>query len=339
MHAPCSEAGFSSQNGDRTWGMYYQKAVLCCEFFALNAKNVHKEIIPVYGVECLSCKELHNRVEKFSQGSSKVTYEAWPGHLVEIATEATVQRVEELIQADRKKCAQSGWPENWKAEKKWTEWVCPWNISYGMQMKEKIFLTGLLLGMNCRCITTKLKSKQASMQWNHPSSPSTKKFKVRSTPRLEGYACHVLEFSGSTVSPFQKSGENVNSSLQCEVLFKVWDVIHRKLPGQLARGVLLHHDNVRPHSAWATQDRIRVLQWELLQSQPYSPDLAPSDFSMFGSLINHLGGKRFADDEEVEMEMQKWLRQQSKDFYAVSFNALVKQWYKCINVGGRYVEK
>jgi hypothetical protein len=60
---------------------------------------------------------------------------------------------------------------------------------------------------------------------------------------------------------------------------------------------------------------------------------------MFGLLINHLGGKRFADDEEVEMEMRKWLRQQSKDFYAVSFNALVKQWYKCINVGGRYVEK
>jgi hypothetical protein len=26
----------------------------------------------------------------------------------------------------------------------------------------------------------------------------------------------------------------------------------------------------------------------------------------------HLGGKRFADDEEVETEVRKWLRQQSK---------------------------
>jgi hypothetical protein len=53
-----------------------------------------------------------------------------------------------------------------------------------------------------------------------------------------------------------------------------------------------------------------------------------------------MGGKRFADDEVVGMEAQKWLRQQSKDFYAVGFDALVKRWGKCIiNVGGRYVEK
>jgi hypothetical protein len=51
------------------------------------------------------------------------------------------------------------------------------------------------------------------------------------------------------------------------------------------------------------------------------------------------GGKRFADDEEVEMEVWKWLRQQSKNFCAAGFDALVKQWDKCINVGGGYVEK
>jgi hypothetical protein len=44
-------------------------------------------------------------------------------------------------------------------------------------------------------------------------------------------------------------------------------------------------------------------------------------------------GKRFADDEEVEMEVWKWLRQQSKDFYAASFNSLVMQWDKYIGEG------
>jgi hypothetical protein len=67
--------------------------------------------------------------------------------------------------------------------------------------------------------------------------------------------------------------------------------------------------------------------------------LAPSDFHLFGPLKNHLGGKCFTDDEEVEMEAWKWLRQQSKYFCAVGFNTLVKQWYKCINVGGGYVKK
>jgi hypothetical protein len=37
--------------------------------------------------------------------------------------------------------------------------------------------------------------------------------------------------------------------------------------------------------------------------------------------------------------VQKWLRQQSRDFYAVGFDALVKQWDKGINVSRGYVEK
>jgi hypothetical protein len=60
---------------------------------------------------------------------------------------------------------------------------------------------------------------------------------------------------------------------------------------------------------------------------------------VFGLLKNHLGGRRFIDDKEVETKVWKWLRQQSKDFYAASFDTLVERWDKCINVGGGYVKK
>jgi hypothetical protein len=52
-----------------------------------------------------------------------------------------------------------------------------------------------------------------------------------------------------------------------------------------------------------------------------------------------LGGKRFADDEDVETEVRKLLKRQSKEFCAVGFEALVKRWAKSIGVGGGYVEK
>jgi hypothetical protein len=39
------------------------------------------------------------------------------------------------------------------------------------------------------------------------------------------------------------------------------------------------------------------------------------------------------------MEMRKRLRQQSKDYYAAGFEALVERWNKCIDVGGGFVEK
>jgi hypothetical protein len=116
----------------------------------------------------------------------------------------------------------------------------------------------------------------------------------------------------------------VNSAFYCEVLLELQDAVRRKRPGQLARGVLLRHDNARPHTACATQERIYELQWGLLEHLSYSPGVAPSDLYLFGLLRKHLGGRRFADDEEVEMELQKWLRQQSKDLYCVGFDSLLK---------------
>jgi hypothetical protein len=68
----------------------------------LNAKDIHKEMFPVYGEKCLSRKAVHNWVENFSQGRSKVADDARPGRPVEIATEAIVQRMEDLIRADRR---------------------------------------------------------------------------------------------------------------------------------------------------------------------------------------------------------------------------------------------
>jgi hypothetical protein len=56
----------------------------------LDAKVLHKEIFLLYGVKCLSCKAVHNWVEKFSQGRSKIADDAQPGYPVETATEATV---------------------------------------------------------------------------------------------------------------------------------------------------------------------------------------------------------------------------------------------------------
>jgi hypothetical protein len=38
-------------------------------------------------------------------------------------------------------------------------------------------------------------------------------------------------------------------------------------------------------------------------------------------------------------QVRKWLRQQSKNFYAAGLDALVKRCDKCDNVGGGYVEK
>jgi hypothetical protein len=76
-------------------------------------------------------------------------------------------------------------------------------------------------------------SRRASVQWKHPSPPSTKKFNV--TPSA-GKDIRVLtvfwESLGVLIAHFQKRGENVNSASYGEVLLKLRDAILRKLPGK-----------------------------------------------------------------------------------------------------------
>jgi hypothetical protein len=52
-----------------------------------------------------------------------------------------------------------------------------------------------------------------------------------------------------------------------------------------------------------------------------------------------LGGRRFHNNEEVEMAVGEWLRMQEPDFYRDGIFKLVPRWDKCINVLRDYVEK
>jgi histone-lysine N-methyltransferase SETMAR len=65
----------------------------------------------------------------------------------------------------------------------------------------------------------------------------------------------------------------------------------------LSKTLLLHHDNARPRAATATIKTIQKLNFEHLPHPPYSLDLAPSDYHLFGSLTKALWKRRFGSDE------------------------------------------
>jgi histone-lysine N-methyltransferase SETMAR len=111
-------------------------------------------------------------------------------------------------------------------------------------------------------------------------------------------------------------------STSAEIHRKLAVQIRRERPGLLRRGVLLH-DNARPHSR-----ELWRYNWEVLDHPPYSPDLARSDFHLFGPL-KHLGGRRFATDGEVQQAVMSWLQALDTDFFYAGIDALVYRWDKC----------
>jgi hypothetical protein len=72
--------------------------------------------------------------------------------------------------------------------------------------------------------------------------------------------------------------------------------------------LLLLRDNGRPHTANKTNETLRNFKWEVLKHPPYSPDLAPSDFHLFGPLKHHVSAEHLPDDEAVEREVTAWFR-------------------------------
>ncbi|GFR68206.1 histone-lysine N-methyltransferase SETMAR [Elysia marginata] len=93
------------------------------------------------------------------------------------------------------------------------------------------------------------------------------------------------------------------------------EAIRRKRPGQLTNGVILQHDNARPHTARVTQGWLEKYGWDILPHPPHSPDLTPSDYHLFGPLKRELVGKRFDDDKELVDHVWKWLQNLDGSFF------------------------
>ena len=80
--------------------------------------------------------------------------------------------------------------------------------------------------------------------------------------------------------------------------------------------VLLLHD-VRSHTSLSMRETLATMGWTVLPHRPCSPDLAPSNFHVFGSLDDALRGRRFAEDE-LKLDVRIERRVFSRQFYATS---------------------
>ena len=144
---------------------------------------------------------------------------------------------------------------------------------------------------------------------------------------------------GPILEHYMEKGVTVTSVNYCNMLRnELRPAIRSKRRGRLTKGVLLLHNNARPHMAHLTINTIWQLNWEVCAHPAYSPDLAPSDFHLFGPLKNALRGCWFAADD-VKEAVHDWLRSQPQTFFSTGIKKLTDHWAKCIEKKGDYIEK
>jgi hypothetical protein len=102
---------------------------------------------------------------------------------------------------------------------------------------------------------------------------------------------------GPIFETYLEHGTTTTSGTYCDMLQRgLKPTLRPKRRGRLSEGVLLLHDNARPHTVAGMSETLRKLEWEVMEHPAHSPDLARSDFHFFGLLREDLGGRCQCDN-------------------------------------------
>ena len=176
------------------------------------------------------------------------------------------------------------------------------------------------------------------MQWLSKGADPPKKAKVQnSTKKLMLIA--FFDCDRMIYQHWLSKGQTINSTYYCEVISTFLSHLHRKRPEKIEQGWILHQDNARPHVSRETIEFFSKKNIETLPHAPYSPDLAPCDFWLFTQLKTRLASQRFDNEEGLKQAVQGVLGQRCQGGLLHVFESWMERMQKCIDVGGKYVEK
>jgi histone-lysine N-methyltransferase SETMAR len=133
-------------------------------------------------------------------------------------------------------------------------------------------------------------SKGESMEWRHPGSLPPKKAKATQS-RKKIMATIFWDCQGILLADFKKRDTTVTGEYYVSLIHKLKDSIKEKCRGKFSRGVRLLHNNAPVHFG-CCKGCIQCYGLQELNHPPYSPDLAPSDYSLFSKLKLDLHGKK-----------------------------------------------
>ena len=105
-----------------------------------------------------------------------------------------------------------------------------------------------------------------------------------------------------------------------------------------AAGVLILHDNTRPHASGAVLEILEKYGCQVIPHPPYSTDMSPTDFDLFPKLKKPLRGKCFRSTEEVSKEVNRVIRRTNNEGVLTGIQDLPKSWTAVIKHNGDYTE-
>ncbi|PNF18003.1 hypothetical protein B7P43_G13308 [Cryptotermes secundus] len=288
------------------------------------AAEIHQRLQRAYGSVCMGVSSVQRWVKHFKDGNTSIEDEPWSGRPRIASTEHSKERVDEIIQDDRRvtvdtiarklgigHSAVQEMIESLGYRKVCARWV-QWLLTEDHKGQQKAVTSELLQRYGHEgddflfCIVTGDKSwfhhfepetKWQSMEWHHLHSPSKKEAKtVPSAAKVMGTVFWDAE--RFILAEFLEPGQTTNAAGYVQTLH---NFCHALCDKRLGRNIIILHDNARPHAARLTLEAIAKMGWEVLPHPSHSPDLVPSNYHLFRFVKDQLRG-RFETREAIQKQ-------------------------------------
>jgi histone-lysine N-methyltransferase SETMAR len=156
-------------------------------------------------------------------------------------------------------------------------------------------------------------SKRESMEWRHLGSPRPKAKATQSRKKITAtifWDCH-----GILPADFKQRNTTVTGEYSASSIYKLKDATKEKRQGKLSRGVRLLRDNAPAHTSVAAKAAVQCCGLQELNHPPYSPGIAPSDYSLFSKLKSDLRGKKFTGVEKVISAVSDHFKDKNSEYF------------------------
>lgn len=322
----------------------------------ISASEIHAELVQVNGDSALSYPTVARWKTLFDNGKTSIEDEMRPGRpLIDGLCDPILRLVIENPHISTReisifigipkttvlsRLATLGW------RNMHTKWV-PHNLT-DSQKNERVRLAKIILSELKKASKEKLIitgdetwvyfDNPPCAKWVEPGGSPTKRQKRVLTNRK----CMLVAFFsrvGIEYTTFVPEGETMTADYFCQYCLKpMKEKITKRRPMSGIRDVKFHFDNARIHTAKKTKSFLETEGFVVVPHPPYSPDISPCDFFLFGYLKGKLQGTYAHDRTEIMRKSEKILEEIPKEM----FQQVTDEWKRrldlCIKVNGEYVE-
>ncbi len=132
-------------------------------------------------------------------------------------------------------------------------------------------------------------------------------------------------------------GTSINANCYRDAcLTRLVKKLHKKRLSSTTNGIKLHHDNARPHVKNIVFDYLQANKITVMAHLPYSPNLAPPDFWLFGHLKQNL--QSYPDSTSLTRAITKVFNSIPIHAYQKTFQKWIERMKHCVEHDGDYFE-